>query len=304
MARVGLQAPASNGNLKAAKRERPSYKETSDSEDDMPLKDKILPQRAAAKQGSKRKPESKFDPGHNKKPRKSAPPAAKSSRAKAADGEKRWTKLHHSGVLFPPEYEVHGVKMLYEGKPVDLTPEQEEVATMFAVMKETDYVKKEQFLRNFWDAFKPILGKGHVIKDLKKCDFTPIYEHHMAGRDLLKALSKEVCTCPMRSMIINILESASQVKAAMMSPVLDHCKTWSTSTGSSSRKLACCRRASGRNCVCVPAPKINLQALLLGLQTRPCLKASLKHGRHSRADCSSLQRAPRAKPCSKNVYNI
>ena len=107
-------------------------------------------------------------------------------------GEKRWTKLNHSGVLFPPEYEVHGIKMLYEGRPVDLTPEQEEVATMFAVMKETDYVKKERFLKNFWDAFKPILGKGHIIRDLKKCDFTPIYEHHMAEREAKKALPKEV----------------------------------------------------------------------------------------------------------------
>lgn len=36
--------------------------------------------------------------------------------------------------------------MLYDGKPVDLTPEQEEVATMFAVMKETDYMNKPVFL--------------------------------------------------------------------------------------------------------------------------------------------------------------
>ena len=30
-------------------------------------------------------------------------------------------------MLFPPEYAPHGVKMLYDGRPVDLTPEQEEV---------------------------------------------------------------------------------------------------------------------------------------------------------------------------------
>jgi DNA topoisomerase I len=41
--------------------------------------------------------------------------------------EMKWTTLEHAGVLFPPEYEPHGVKMLYEGRPVDLTPEQEEV---------------------------------------------------------------------------------------------------------------------------------------------------------------------------------
>jgi DNA topoisomerase-1 len=48
-----------------------------------------------------------------------------------------WDTLVHAGVLFPPEYVPHNVKMLYDGVPVDLTPEQEEVATFFAVMKET-----------------------------------------------------------------------------------------------------------------------------------------------------------------------
>ena len=41
----------------------------------------------------------------------------------------KWDTLEHSGVLFPPEYTPHGVKMLYDGKPVDLTPQQEEVCT-------------------------------------------------------------------------------------------------------------------------------------------------------------------------------
>lgn len=42
-------------------------------------------------------------------------------------GGKKWTTLEHNGVIFPPPYKPHGVKMLYNGKPVDLTPEQEEV---------------------------------------------------------------------------------------------------------------------------------------------------------------------------------
>ncbi len=50
----------------------------------------------------------------------------------------------------------HGVKMLYDGKPVELTPEQEEVASMFAVMKETDYARKPTFLKNFWEGFKEV----------------------------------------------------------------------------------------------------------------------------------------------------
>jgi DNA topoisomerase-1 len=42
-------------------------------------------------------------------------------------GEQKWTHLEHSGVIFPPPYKPHGIKMLYEGKPVTLTPEEEEV---------------------------------------------------------------------------------------------------------------------------------------------------------------------------------
>jgi DNA topoisomerase I len=42
-------------------------------------------------------------------------------------GGTKWATLEHNGVIFPPPYKPHGVKMLYNGKPVDLTPEQEEV---------------------------------------------------------------------------------------------------------------------------------------------------------------------------------
>jgi DNA topoisomerase-1 len=45
----------------------------------------------------------------------------------SGDGQKKWTTLVHSGVIFPPSYTPHGVKILYNGKPVGLTPEQEEV---------------------------------------------------------------------------------------------------------------------------------------------------------------------------------
>jgi len=44
--------------------------------------------------------------------------------AQAENREKKWDSLVHAGVLFPPEYEPHGVRMLYEGKPVELNAEQ------------------------------------------------------------------------------------------------------------------------------------------------------------------------------------
>ena len=63
---------------------------------------------------------------------------------------------------------------------------------MYAIMLETDYLKKDKFRENFWKAFKGVLGTGHTIKSLDKCDFRPIYEHLMAEREQKKALPKEV----------------------------------------------------------------------------------------------------------------
>ncbi|XP_024392719.1 DNA topoisomerase 1 beta isoform X1 [Physcomitrium patens] len=116
----------------------------------------------------------------------------KSKKIEPASGDGvKWTTLEHNGVIFPPPYEPHGVKMLYDRKPVDLTPAQEEIATMFAVMIETDYAKKERFVKNFWDDWKPYLGKNHVIKKFELCDFTPIFQWHAREKERKKNMSAE-----------------------------------------------------------------------------------------------------------------
>ncbi|KAF7825025.1 DNA topoisomerase 1 alpha-like [Senna tora] len=109
----------------------------------------------------------------------------------SGDGQKKWTTLVHNGVIFPPPYQPHGVKMLYKGKPVDLTPEQEEVATMFAVMRDTDYMQKDRFKDNFWSDWRKLLGRNHVIQNLKDCDFTPIYDWYQGEKEKKKQLSSE-----------------------------------------------------------------------------------------------------------------
>lgn len=58
-----------------------------------------------------------------------------SKKGKGKDDSVKWKTLVHSGVLFPPEYEPHGVQMLYDGRPIDLTPEQEEVACPTRLMR-------------------------------------------------------------------------------------------------------------------------------------------------------------------------
>ncbi|PSR85274.1 DNA topoisomerase 1 beta like [Actinidia chinensis var. chinensis] len=117
---------------------------------------------------------------------------SKSSKAPPSSGEgQKWTTLVHSGVIFPPTYKPHGVKMLYKGKPVDLTPEQEEVATMIAVMLDTEYMNKPKFKENFMNDWRKILGKNHVIQRLEDCDFTPIYEWHQKEKEKKKQMSAE-----------------------------------------------------------------------------------------------------------------
>ncbi|CAI0437369.1 unnamed protein product [Linum tenue] len=110
----------------------------------------------------------------------------------STDGQRKWTTLVHNGVIFPPPYQPHGIKILYKGKPVDLTPEQEEVATMFAVMKDTDYMQKPKFLDNFWNDWRRILGRNHVIQKLDDCDFSPIYDWHQQEKEKKKQMSTEV----------------------------------------------------------------------------------------------------------------
>ncbi|KAF5949454.1 hypothetical protein HYC85_011447 [Camellia sinensis] len=117
---------------------------------------------------------------------------SKSSKMLPGSGEgQKWTTLIHNGVIFPPPYKPHGVKMLYKAQKVDLTPEQEEVATMFAVMLDTDYMNKPKFKENFMNDWRKILGKKHVIQRLEDCDFTPIYEWHQKEKEKKKQMSTE-----------------------------------------------------------------------------------------------------------------
>ncbi|KAL1916535.1 uncharacterized protein VTP21DRAFT_5726 [Calcarisporiella thermophila] len=110
------------------------------------------------------------------------------------DGSIKWTTFEHNGVLFPPEYEPHGVKMKYDGVPVELEPEAEEVATYFAQVLNTDHYEKKEFRENFFRDFLAVLAKCKnppPIKEFDKCDFTPIYDHLERLKEEKKAMSKD-----------------------------------------------------------------------------------------------------------------
>lgn len=120
------------------------------------------------------------------------------------DGENKWETLQHSGVVFPPPYEPlpKNVKMKYEGIPVTLHPDAEEVAGFFGgMLNSTHNVENPVFQKNFFNDFKEILkktggatgpdGTKISIQEFAKCDFKPIFEYYDAQREAKKALSKE-----------------------------------------------------------------------------------------------------------------
>jgi DNA topoisomerase-1 len=106
--------------------------------------------------------------------------------ARPLSNDAKWETLEHNGILFAPDYEPHGVRMLYDGAPVDLTPEQEEVATFYAAMLETDFMSNAKFNANFFADWQQLLGRAHTIKELAKCDFSPIKRHLDIERDRKK----------------------------------------------------------------------------------------------------------------------
>ncbi|GAB5590401.1 DNA topoisomerase 1 [Umbelopsis nana] len=109
------------------------------------------------------------------------------------DDSTKWTELEHNGVLFPPAYEPHGVKMKYDGKPVDLTPEAEEVAGFFAALIETDHGKNPVFQKNFFSDWQEILKKDSrnpKITSFEKCDFRPMFEYFEQEKERKKQLTK------------------------------------------------------------------------------------------------------------------
>lgn len=126
---------------------------------------------------------------------------------KREDDSIKWKTLEHNGVLFAPEYEPlpKHIKLLYDGKPVNLSVEAEEVATFWVAMMtpaSSHHLENPVFRKNFFTDFSDIIkehpatdatGKKVAIKELEKCDFSKIYDYWVAKTEANKNknLSKE-----------------------------------------------------------------------------------------------------------------
>lgn len=117
------------------------------------------------------------------------------------DGTSKWTTLEHAGVVFPPPYQPlpKNVCMRYNGVPVRMAPEAEEVAGFFgAMLNSTHNVENPTFQKNFFADFHKVLketggavdkdGQKVTIKEFSKCDFQPIFDYYDAQRTEKKAL--------------------------------------------------------------------------------------------------------------------
>ncbi|CAN3364150.1 DNA topoisomerase 1 [Diutina catenulata] len=111
------------------------------------------------------------------------------------DGEMKWESLHHNGVIFPPPYEPlpKHVKLWYDGKPVDLPPEAEEVAGFFGAMLNSDHVQNPVFQKNFFEDFQQVLREcnGPKIEEFAKCDFTKMFAYFDQQREDKKSMTRD-----------------------------------------------------------------------------------------------------------------
>ncbi|TGJ80635.1 hypothetical protein E0Z10_g8134 [Xylaria hypoxylon] len=116
-----------------------------------------------------------------------------------ADDSIKWQSLEHNGVLFPPEYEPlpKNVKLIYNGTPVNLHVEAEEVAGFFGAMLNSAHnVENPVFQKNFFNDFKDVLkrtggakdrqGAKVDIKEFSKLDFQQIFDYYQAEKDQLE----------------------------------------------------------------------------------------------------------------------
>ncbi|KAI9359527.1 hypothetical protein BD770DRAFT_409764 [Pilaira anomala] len=205
--------PLSKRNLppkKAIKREIKqvaSVKEESDSEDDIPLSKKKPLKKAKAEpmdidKPSKKRPASNSLAKREKKVKKEEddPDLYKwweeeqLPQEMEHDDSVKWHSLQHNGVMFPPPYVPHGVRMKYDGQPISLSPEAEEVASFFAALLETDHAANPVFQKNFFEDWKEILKKdpkNPKITSFEKCDFRPIWQKFEKDKEAKKLMTKE-----------------------------------------------------------------------------------------------------------------
>ena len=99
-------------------------------------------------------------------------------------------QLIHKGVIVPDPPEYQGLSIRINGKPVKLTPKQEEMAYAWAKKKGTPYVEDLVFIRNFMQDFSTALGYEKPLS-LDQIDFSELDARVAAEKAARDAMTKE-----------------------------------------------------------------------------------------------------------------
>ncbi|XP_059163308.1 DNA topoisomerase I, mitochondrial-like [Physella acuta] len=196
------------------------YQDEEDEDSDVPLSarankakklklDKKAPKKSNAVADKKTAPAKKHKIKHEVKEESHEEPAAKRKKKgteeeqevwkwweeKREDSGVKWTFLEHKGPVFAPNYEPlpKNVRFYYDGKPMQLTEETEELATFYGRMLDHDYTTRDVFNNNFMKDWRKVMTPEEKAKitDIKKCNFTEILEYFKKKSEERKAMSKE-----------------------------------------------------------------------------------------------------------------
>jgi len=103
----------------------------------------------------------------------------------------KWKTLQHNGILFPPAYEAHGIKIKIKGEGVDLNLNQEEMIYQWAKKKDTPYAQDKVFQKNFTGDFAKTLPAKFKNISYQDIDFSHAYKIVDKEKDLREMMTKE-----------------------------------------------------------------------------------------------------------------
>lgn len=103
----------------------------------------------------------------------------------------KWKTLQHNGILFPPAYEAHGIKIKIKGENVDLDLNQEEMIYQWAKKKDTAYAQDKVFQKNFTEDFAKTLPSKFKNISYQDIDFSHAYKIVDKEKDLREMMTKE-----------------------------------------------------------------------------------------------------------------
>jgi DNA topoisomerase-1 len=103
----------------------------------------------------------------------------------------KWKTLQHNGILFPPAYELQGIKLKIKGENIPLSLEQEEMIYQWAKKKDTPYSQDKVFQKNFTSDFLKTLPEKFKNVTYEDIDFSDAYRLVDKEKDLKEMMTKE-----------------------------------------------------------------------------------------------------------------